>query len=793
MDIEKTISEMTLEEKTSLLSGSDAWHTQSVERLNLPSVMVADGPHGLRKQIGKTDNLGINKSIEAVCFPSAAGIAASFDRELIREMGDTLGRECRAEDVAILLGPAINIKRSPLCGRNFEYLSEDPYLAGELAAAYIEGVQKNDVGVSVKHYAANNQESRRQCVSAEIDKRTLHEIYLTAFEKAVKQANPWTLMCSYNRINGEFSSENKWLLTDVLRERWGFKGFVMSDWGAVRDRVKGVAAGLELEMPASGGLNDRKVRQAVEDGALPPSVVDTAAERLLNVVARYTDSKLEKPVFDREKDHKKAVEIALSTMVLLKNNGILPLNKDQKVVLIGEFAKTPRYQGGGSSHINPHKVVSAREALLTNTNVTYQRGYDTVLDKANEALEKEAVEAAKNADVAVVFLGLPDRYESEGYDRTDIDLPEYQNALLNRILSVQKNVAVVLHNGSPVAMPWIDEVSAVLESYLAGEGVGEAQAKLLYGEANPSGKLAETFPVSLSDVPSSQNFPGGQKTVEYREGLYVGYRYFQTVKKPVLFPFGHGLSYTQFEYSDLRIEGEFPFTVRFDVKNVGSVFGAEAAQLYVSAGKKTEYRPKSELKGFEKVSLAPGERKTVTIELGEEAFRAFDAEADDWYIEEGDYEILAGASSENILLSASVFVPKKGAQPHKKNLPHYESAEIAEVSDEEFETLLGRKLTPSFRDPEAPFDATDTFEDAKDSKWGKRILKLARTFIRGDETVNAEMIYRSFAELPINAFQNMTGGAINETAVEGILGLLNDKGFFRSVAKIIKGVCQKRK
>ena len=658
-DIKKIISEMTLEEKAGMCSGADFWHLKSVERLGIPQVMVSDGPHGLRKQDQSADHLGINDSIKAVCFPTACATACSFDRDLLQEMGEALGRECQAEDVSVILGPAANIKRSPLCGRNFEYFSEDPYLASQMAASHIKGVESQNVGTSLKHFAANNQEHRRMSCSSEIDERTFREIYLAAFEGAVKEGKPDTLMCSYNKINGVFASENHKLLTEVLRDDWGFEGYVMSDWGAVNDRVQGLEAGLELEMPASGGDTDREIVEAVKSGRLKESVLDTAVERILKVIFRYADNR-KQVTWDKEADHKLAARIATESMVLLKNDNILPLPKQgKKIAFIGKFADKPRYQGGGSSHINSYKVVSALEAVKAYTEVTYAQGYDIKEDVVDEALEAEAVKAAQTADIAVVFAGLPDAFESEGYDRSHMRMPQCQNHLISEILKVQKNVVVVLHNGSPIEMPWADDVKGILESYLCGQAVGEAQCALLFGEANPCGKLAETIPYKLSDNPSYLNFPGDGKVVEYKEGVFVGYRYYDTKEMPVRFPFGYGLSYTDYEYHDMKLSAKQikdtdKLTVSVQVTNTGKMAGKEIVQVYVADKTNVVSRPCKELKGFAKVSLEPGETKTVEIELNKRSFAWYNTQMHDWYAASGDYEILVGASSADIRLRDSV-------------------------------------------------------------------------------------------------------------------------------------------
>lgn len=656
-DLKKIISQMTLEEKAGMCSGLDFWHLKNVERLGIPTVMVSDGPHGLRKQDQEGDHLGMNDSIKAVCFPPAALSACSFDRELMHELGVTIGQEAQANDVSVILGPAVNIKRSPLCGRNFEYYSEDPYLAGEIAAAFINGVQSEHVGTSIKHFAANNQEYHRMSGSSQVDERTLREIYLPAFETAVKKAQPYTFMCSYNQVNGTFASEHPWLLTQVLRDEWGFEGYVMSDWGAVNERVPGLKAGLDLEMPGSGGATDAEIVAAVRDGSLEEAVLDRAVERILRIIFLWEDNRKPQP-FTMEEDHEFARHVAEESMVLLKNDGALPLKASEKVAFIGGFAEKPRFQGGGSSHINCFRISNALDSLPEDASVTYAKGFPADRDLYDEALAAEAVAAAKNAEKAVIFAGLPDSFESEGYDRSHMCLPECQNRLIAEILKVQPNTVIVLHNGSPVEMPWKDQVNAILEAYLGGQAAGAAVVNILYGKVNPSGKLAETLPLKLSDNPSHLYFGDGYE-VEYREGVFVGYRYYDAKEMEVAFPFGYGLSYTTFAYSNLRLDkaavtDRDTLTVSLDVTNTGAVAGKETVQLYVRDLTGAANRPDKELKGFEKVALQPGETKTVTMTLDKRSFAWYSTKLSDWYAASGTYEILIGASSRDIRLTEKV-------------------------------------------------------------------------------------------------------------------------------------------
>lgn len=659
--IRELVSKMTLEEKAAMCSGADFWHTETIERLGIPASMVSDGPHGLRKQDDKADHLGVNESIKAVCFPAGCGTAASFNRELLTEMGTALGKECQAEGVSVILGPAVNIKRSPLCGRNFEYYSEDPCLATEIAGALIHGVQSQNVGTSIKHFLANNQETRRLSSDSRIDERTLHEIYLAAFEGAVKKEKPWTVMCSYNRINGTYAAQNHKYLTEVLRDQWNFDGYVMSDWGAVNNRVEDLKAGLDLEMPSSSGTNDKLIVEAIQKGELDESVLDTAVERILNIVFRYEENRDKTAVFDRDKDHELARKVAQETIVLLKNDGVLPLQEGEKIAFIGEYVKKPRYQGGGSSHINSHKVTAAWDILKDMPGITYAQGYEDTQDVTDEKLLEEAVQTAVKAKVAVIFAGLPDSFESEGYDRSHMRMPDCQNELIAKVAAVQPNTIVVLHNGSPVEMPWVDQVKGIVEAYLGGQAVGGAVCDILFGKVNPSAKLPESFPKKLEDNPSYLSYIGEGDMVEYREGIFVGYRYYDKKKMDVLFPFGYGLSYTTFAYSNLRLDKKEmkdtdTVTVSVDVTNTGDRTGKEIVQLYVADRESTVIRPEKELRDFAKVELAPDETKTVSFTLGKRAFAYYNTTIHDWHVETGDFDILIGKSSRDIVLSESVKV-----------------------------------------------------------------------------------------------------------------------------------------
>ena len=664
-EIQNLILQMTLEEKAGMCSGADFWHLKGVERLGIPSVMVTDGPHGLRKQAEGGDHLGINGSEKAVCFPAGCATAASFDRELIKRQGETIGHECQAMNVSTILGPAMNIKRSPLCGRNFEYYSEDPYVSSELAAALIEGVQSKNVGTSAKHFLANNQEKRRMTNSSDVDERTLREIYLASFEGAVKKAKPWTVMSSYNCINGEFVGDSYEYLTKILRDEWGFDGYVVSDWGAVNDRVKALKAGLDLEMPHGSDENDEMIVKAVKNGDLDEKILDLTCERILDIIFRYTQNRDETAVFDYEKDHETAAEVESECMVLLKNeNNILPLDASKKIAFIGKYAKTPRYQGGGSSHINSWKVESALDAAKSIpqlANVTFAEGYQDEKDEVVKELQDEAVKTAADADIAVLFIGLPDNFESEGYDRKHMNLSNCQNELVQKVLEVQKNVVIVLHNGSPVIMPWKDSVSGILEAYLGGEAVGRATAEVLAGMKNPCGRLAETFPLRLEDTPCYLTYGKGFDNADYQEGVFVGYRYYTSRKMETAFPFGYGLSYTTFEYSDIQLDkkemsDKDTVEVNVKVKNTGNRAGKTVVQLYVEAPETEVVRPIRELRGFEKIFLEAGEEKTVTFTLDERAFAYWNTLIHDWYAEEGTYKVMIGENADQMCAGEEITV-----------------------------------------------------------------------------------------------------------------------------------------
>lgn len=669
-DIEQLLKELTLEEKAQLCSGRDFWMTQDNERLGIPKVMMCDGPNGLRKQPGEADHLGINKSIETVCYPTASALAASFDVEMLEELGHVLGQECQAEKVGMLLGPGVNMKRSPLCGRSFEYFSEDPYLAGKLAAAYIRGLQSEGVAACVKHFACNNQETRRMSGNSVVDERSLHEIYLPAFETAVKEGKTRSIMCSYNAVNGSFAAENRKLLTDILRTEWGFDGFVVTDWGAVKDRVKGLLVGMDLEMPGSTEGKTAKIVAAVENGSLPESVLDEAVRNVLKFVFDACTNQKINAIIDRKAADEKALHFAENSAVLMKNEDkLLPVQKGQKLAVIGAYADKPRYQGAGSSHINCPHAVSFLEAMEgRGWEISYARGFDGDTGETKEELLQEAAKTAQKADAVLLFVGLPELYETEGADRENLELPDGVNRLVETVCAANPNAAVVLHGGAPVVMPWYDKVRSVLCLYLGGDRVGEAAANLLTGMVNPSGKLAESWPLRLEDTPAYLNFPGEEGVVNYAEGIFIGYRYYDKRRMRVLAPFGYGLSYTEFAYSGLRFDRnelteKDTLTVSCDVKNTGAVAGKEVVQLYVGIQRSRVNRAERELKGFTKISLEPGEEKTVSFTLDFRAFAYWEKQTGGWFVESGPVNIEIGSSSRDLRLhgqvqmKSSMFIP----------------------------------------------------------------------------------------------------------------------------------------
>ncbi len=788
------IGKMTLEEKASLLSGGGLFRSKEIERLGIPAMNFADGPHGVRKQAGSNDHLGLNASLPATCYPTASAIANSWDEGLAEELGSYLGKEASSQGVNMLLGPGLNIKRSPLCGRNFEYFSEDPYLSGKIAAAFIRGMQSEGISACPKHYAVNSQETLRMHSDSVIDERTLHEIYLTAFEIAVKESNPLGLMTSYNRVNGVYASEHPHLLNDILTEQWGFKGVVVTDWGGSNDRVEAARAGGHLEMPTTRGDSDREIVAAVRAGRLDEARVDKLVDDYLNVVFATKLPDNPQP-FDETKHHAFARKAARDSIVLLKNdNALLPLKKGANVAVIGDFAANPRYQGFGSSVVNPTKIDNPLEFLkAAELKVSYSKGYERFGNQDHELLTG-AVSAAKDADIVLMFIGLDEMSEMEACDRTHMRVNQNQVDVLEAVTKANPNIIAVFCGGAPFEVPWIEKCKAVIHGYLGGQAGASALVEAIMGKSNPSGKLAETWPLLYGDTPVSKYYPGMEKTAEYREGPFVGYRYFDTVDANVRFPFGFGLSYTSFAYSGLAINDQ---TVSFNIKNTGEHEGAEVAQLYIGLDEGEVFRPKRELKGFTKVSLMPGEERTISIALDDKAFRYFNVETGKYEIEAGRYTIQVCASSRDIRLEGTIIVNGTGApNPYNTNLfPSYYSGFITDVPDEEFERLLGKPVPPQAWDRSIPLDMNDTFAQLRYASWpGGRLVYQILTYMknrsekRGKPDLNILFIYNS----PIRAMAKNMGGALNWEMAEAVLFIFNGH-FFRGVGRLAKAYFRKRK
>ena len=783
---EALVSQMTPEEKASLLSGADNWRTKQIPRLNLPGVAVSDGPHGLRKEVDVPKEG--RHTQPATCFPTASALACSFDRSLLHRVGAALGREARAAGVAVLLGPGLNIKRSPLCGRNFEYFSEDPVVSGELAGAYIAGMQSERVGTSMKHFALNNQELRRLTVDAVVDERAMFEIYLSGFARAIQIEQPWTVMCSYNRVKGVNASDNHWLLTDVLRNKFGFQGLIVSDWGAVCDRVTAVSAGLDLEMPYVGDDHDRQIAKAIQIGALPESAVDACAARVVELALK--GSATPTGTFDAAEHYALAREAAGASAVLLKNErNILPLKRGARVAVIGAFATKPRYQGSGSSKVVPLAMDHPLDELVKlGLRVEYAAGYREESDASDEALLTEACEIASGMDAALLYIGLPDRYESEGFDREKLNLPLSQIELVRRVRAVNKNVVVLLAGGSVIDMGWEANAAAILMFHLSGQAFGGAAADLVTGKVCPSGKLAESWPLQLEDVPSYAYFPGYPRTVEYRESIFVGYRYYDTAKKAVRYPFGYGLSYASFAFGNLQLssDGIQPgetLRVTCDVSNTGSRAGSETVQLYVSHRSSVMFTAAQELKNFEKVSLQPGETKTVCFDLKRSDLCYYDLVASDWRVEGGCYEIRLGASSRDIRLSASIDVAKDldiHLPDHRADAScYYDLKSGIVVPDEAFAAVLGRSIPPRERQAGEPHTLNTTLEEAQDSFVGRLLVfigrKIANNMSNSDE-VGSEIVDHVLFTSPLR-MMSMEGGGVPPRMVEGLVLLLNGRFF----------------
>ena len=797
------LNSLTLEEKASLCSGKTFWLTKEIEG-KVPSVWMSDGPHGLRKEKASAGTNIMRPAETATCFPTAVTTGSSWDVELLEEVGNAIAEEAKCLGVTTVLGPGINMKRSPLCGRNFEYIAEDPFLAGRLGASYVHGVQKNGIGVSVKHFCANNQEHDRMSIDTIVDERALREIYLSAFEYIVKKEQPKTIMSSYNRVNGTYMAENKRLLTDVLRGEWGFEGMVVSDWGGINDRVEGVKAGNDLEMPGNGGMNDRKIVKAVKAGELSMEDLDKVVLRLIKfaIEAKPNESTGE---IDFDKHHALARKAAANGAVLLKNDGGLPLSGNENIAVIGTLAKELRYQGAGSSHINCPKTVSFTDALdEAGKKYTYSDGYSLKGDGYNEKLINKAVEASKGKDAVLVFVGLTAAYESEGFDRRHMEMPSSHVTLINEILKVNQNVIVIISGGSPVVIgDWADKVKSILNMYLTGQAGGEATLDLVYGAVNPSGKLAETYPIANEDALSSAYYQMGPRSVEHRESIYIGYRYFDTAGKEVRYPFGYGLSYTNFEYSDIKLsasainEGE-DLVVSFKIKNVGERDGAEVAQVYVSAPESKIYKAQKELKGFAKVFLKAGEEKEVNITLDSRAYAYYNVNINDWHVESGVYKILVGASSRDIKLESEVNVTGAKADVEVPDYSavapvYYNLATATEVKEEEFQAVYGKELPGNAPFEKGSFTINNTISQLRPSAFvnGMYLLLTNAAKLVAIGAENPEMITQSVKDLPLRAFSGWTGGIVSPYTVEGILDCCN--GVKGGLGKIFGGFLPKNR
>ncbi len=788
MKHKELIDQMTLEEKAAILSGRTVWETREVKRLGIPSIFLSDGPHGIRKQAGAGDHLGLNASLEATCFPTAATVANSWNEQLGEEIGEALGEEAQAMEVNVLLGPGLNIKRSPLCGRNFEYFSEDPYLSGKMAAAYVRGIQKKGVYACLKHFAANSQELRRMSMDSVVDERALREIYLTGFEIAVKEGHAKSIMSSYNKINGVYANEDRHLLKEILRDEWGFDGFVVTDWGGSNDHVKGVEAGSNLEMPAPGLDSAREILRAIENQILDTEELDACVDDLLDAILTLKKSALPDAGFDQEAHHRLAKKAAVESAVLLKNEGnILPLKSKTKTALIGDFVFTPRYQGAGSSMVNPTKV----EALAQTVEnyhlqvVGMARGCQRNGEPDEEQL-KEAVELAKKADVVIYAFGLDELSESEGLDRSHMRIPENQIRLLKELYQVNPNIVGILSGGSAVEMPWHTCCRAILHGYLTGQAGAGALLDLLTGKANPSGRLNETYPLRYEDTPAFHYFPSKERTAEYRESIYVGYRYYDTAKAAVQYPFGHGLSYTEFAYSNLKVTAE---GVTLTVTNTGEMDGAEVVQMYVGLPGAEVFRPEKELKGFVKIFLKKGESREVSISFDDKTFRYWNEKTGGWETEGGSYRIMVGASVMDIRLTGSVSITgtTKTNPCTKEELPSYYTGKIRQVEDAEYTKLLGRPIPDgSWSGELGRNDAICQMYYAK--SWLARAIYRRLTAMKkkseakGKPDLNILFIFN----MPFRGIAKMTNGAVSMEMVDGMVLAVNGH-LFRGLGKIIGG------
>ena len=783
---------MTLEEKAAILSGSSEWTSREIKRLGIPSIFCSDGPHGIRKQAGEGDHLGLNPSLPATCFPTAATIANSWDPELGEEVGRALGEEASVQEVNVLLGPGLNIKRSPLCGRNFEYFSEDPYLAGKMAASYVRGIQSQGVYACPKHFAVNSQELRRMAMNAVLDERTLREIYLTGFEIAVKEGGAKAIMTSYNQVNGTYANENKHLLKDILRGEWGYDGIVITDWGGSNDHVQGVAAGSNLEMPTPGLDSAREILEAVESGRLSMEALDECVDTFLDAVLTLTGDKKEKKTdFDKEAHHRLARKAAAQSIVMLKNDvdpvPILPLKEGTRVALIGDFAKTPRYQGAGSSMVNPARVETMAEKISEYplTCLGCAEGYRRT-GEADEELKKTALDLAASADVVIYCFGLDEISESEGLDRTHMRIPQNQIELLEALVKVNPNIVGVLSAGSAIEMPWHYCCRAILHGYLGGQAGAGAMLDVLTGKENPSGRLSETYPIRYEDTPAFRNFPSTERNSEYRESIFVGYRYYDTSKIRVQYPFGYGLSYTEFTYSDLKVTDQ---GAEFVIANTGSMDGAEVAQLYVGAPNKRIFRPDKELKGFQKVFLKAGEQKKVTIPFDDKTFRYWNTKTNSWEIEAGEYTVYIGANVADIRLEEKVLVEGTTEEfPYDpEEMLLYFSGLVQDVPDDQFEKLLGTPIPSGKWSGELGVnDAFCQMYYAKSAIARFIYKKLTQMKKKSEDAGKPDLNILFIYNMPFRAVAKMTGGAVSMEMVYGIVDAVNGH-LFRGLRKIIGG------
>lgn len=785
---------MKLEEKAALLSGKGEWQTWDFERLGIPSVYCSDGPHGIRKQAGAGDHLGLNPSLPATCFPTAATVANSWDPQLGEEIGKALGEEACVQGVHVVLGPGLNIKRSPLCGRNFEYFSEDPYLAGKMAAGYVRGIQSRGVYACPKHFAVNSQELRRMAMNAVVDERTLREIYLTGFEIAIKEGKARALMTSYNQVNGTYANENSHLLRDILRNEWGYDGLVITDWGGSNDHVRGVEAGSDLEMPAPGLDSARQIVAAVREGRMKEDAVDECVDRLLEAVLTLTKKRDIPKEFDRQAHHELARKAAAESAVLLKNEeNILPLKAGTRVALIGDFAMNPRYQGAGSSMVNVtaldkmSELIQGYELTVTGMAAGYIRTGET-----DAVLEKEAVDLARNADVVLYCFGLDELSESEGIDRTHMRIPQNQISLLEAIARVNRNIVGILSAGAAVEMPWHSCLKGLLHGYLCGQAGAGAMLDILTGKVNPSGRLNETYPMRYEDTPAFRYFPSEERNSEYREGLFVGYRYYDTSRVRVMYPFGFGLSYTEFEYSDIRAEED---GVVFTVKNTGGMDGAEVAQLYVGMKNAKVYRPEKELKGFLKVFLKAGESREVKIPFDDKTFRYWNVRTNAWEVEGGIYRIMIGASCSDIRLETEIRAEGTTEEyPYFTNrMPSYYSGLIRQVDDKEYEELLGTPIPHGKWGGELTVnDAICQMYYAKSALARLAYRKLTQIKKKSEDAGKPDLNILFIYNMPFRAIAKMTGGMVSMDMAEGIVDMVNGH-FFRGLGHTVRGFFRNRR